>query len=641
MHITEFDNLIGQNSYVRCVGKERIDPDIVDLTAAKQHLYAGGTIGWWVKPNYIVVDIDEGKKEALSIIKELQLKTLMCKTPRGVHLYFKNNTDYPQKINMVLPFGLKCDFRCPNKGYVILPYNLEKRSFNKEKHIEKMELEFTPLFRKESLFKLKEGDGRNSALFSHLMVYKNNGASEEQIEQIADIINRIVFSQPMIEKELNNIIQSTKKYEAKKGGSNPYLIYNEKGTPTQVNYRAINDYFVNRGDIFVLGGECYKYINGVYKESSLSIKNDIRELISSDKLLTPVRINEAYKLVLEDVRIQKDSSNINNDKTLINFSNGVWSINTKELLNHDTKYLHTVQIPQKVLTTETELENTMIYKFFVEYLELKGEKLSMLLDYMAYCLTMDCSLKCFMILYGPSNTGKSVLVKIFNSLVGEDNTAGLDLHEINKRFYPSLLFNRLLNSCADISSLALKSIDNLKRITGGDTIMHEKKGKEPFFFSPFCKLLFSCNQLPIQLEEQSNAFYNRMRVLYLGKPLELKHSYVEELCSSVKDIIPHLLTRLPLRKIAAAKSSTKIVQSLWKRSDTVHAFLKELNTDSKFKMCPKEVLYQKYTQYCINSLREQPLKFRDFDSNMNTKGFRTVRHHKSRKQYYKGVCLDE
>ena len=125
MKLSEFDALVGQDSYVRCLGKKRIDNSIVSQQAADAHIFSGGQIGWWVRTGYIIVDIDEGKEQALQIVKKLRLKTLMAKTPKGLHLYFKCDKEYPQKVGMVLPCGLKCDFRCANKGYVILPFGAE------------------------------------------------------------------------------------------------------------------------------------------------------------------------------------------------------------------------------------------------------------------------------------------------------------------------------------------------------------------------------------------------------------------------------------------------------------------------------------------------------------------------------------
>lgn len=639
MKLSEFNALIGQDSYVRCVGKKRVDSSIVDEKSADIHLFNGGTIGWWVRSGYIIVDIDEGKEEALKIIKALKVKTLICKTPKGLHLYFKSNKDYPQKVGMVLPFGLKCDFRCANKGYVILPFGESDRAFNRVREIAELPPEFTPLInRKESLLNMKEGDGRNSTLFSHLMAYKNRGASEKDINLAADLINTYVFKQPIPKDELDKIVKNTRKYEAKEGYENPYIIYTDKGKPSQINARAICDYFVNRGDIFVVGSDCYRYNDGVYRESSSFVRNMIKDMVGADNLINQSKIMETYRLITDDVRIQRGTSELNSYRSLINFKNGVWDIEEGGLIPHDSKYLQTIQIPHEV-KDYIPFTKTRLYKFF-KLTGLSKEDINMILKYIAYCMTTDYGLKTFMVLVGQSNTGKSVLIRFVESLIGLQNTSALSMHDLNMRFYPSQLHGKLLNSCADNKTLPLSSIENLKKITGGDLIMHEKKGKEPFFFVSFAKLLFSFNQLPLQLEEKSNAFYKRMRILLMNKELFLNNEYVDELCSdeSIEETIPYLLSLLPVDSIPRTDSSNSCIDVLRQDSDSVHAFL-EIKCDIGDELLvSKELLFQAYTEYCINEGREAHRKH-GFMRAVRSNGFVEVRSGKDRKYYWKGLGL--
>ena len=639
MTLEEFDVLLGQDSYVRCLGKKRLDNAIVSSRVADDHVFSGGQVGWWVRSGYIVVDIDEGKEQALKVIKKLGLKTLACKTPKGLHLYFKCDKEYPQKVGMVLPCGLKCDFRCANKGYVLLPFGAEDRKFNKCRKIAELPPEFTPMInRKESLLGLKDGDGRNATLFSHLMAYKNRGASDQQIEEMADVINTVIFSDPMDQAELDKIVENTRKYEASQQFDNPYLIYSAKGVPTNINHRAICDYFVNRGDIFVLGGECYQYRDGVYVEASSYVRNTIKDMIVIDSLITQNRIMECFRLLCDDVRLQRTAAELNADKNLINFQNGVWDIERGVLLPHDSKYLQTLQIPHKV-GEYVPFKKTHLYNFFMKT-QLPKEDIMMLLKYMAYCLTLDYGLKTFMILCGQSNTGKSVLIRFFETMVGRQNVSSLSMHELNMRFYPSQLYNRLLNSCADNSSLPLSSIENLKKITGGDQIMHEKKGKEPFFFVPFCKLIFSFNQLPLQLEEKSNAFYKRMRILFMNTELFLNNEYVNDLCSEegVSEAIPYLLKLLPMKDIPRTSMSDKYVESLRQDSDSIHAFItKNCELGQSFTV-GKDALYEAYCRYCVDNGRESHKKHA-FMRNLRSQGFKEIRHTKSREYLWSGIGL--
>lgn len=639
MNLSEFNSLVGQDSYVRCMGKKRLDTAIVSEQAADAHVFSGGQIGWWVRSGYIVVDIDEGKEEAIEVVKKLKLKTLIAQTPKGLHLYFKCNKEYPQKVGMVLPCGLKCDFRCANKGYVILPFGSEGRKFNKCKEIAELPFEFTPMVnRKESLLGLKDGDGRNSTLFAHLMAYKNRGASDEQIEEMADVINNIIFAQPMDQGELDKIVENTKKYEASQQFDNPYLIYNSKGVPTNINHKAICEYFVNRGDIFVLDGECYQYKDGVYVEASSPVRNTIKDLIVVDGLITQNRIMECFRLICDDTRLRKAPTELNRDKNLINFQNGVWDIERGELIPHDSKYLQTIQIPHEVGEYKP-FKETRLYGFFKKTC-LPNEDVKMILKYMAYCLTLDYGLKTFMILCGQSNTGKSVLIRFFETLVGKQNVASLSMHELNMRFYPAQLYNRLLNSCADNSSLPLSSIENLKKITGGDQIMHERKGKEPFFFTPFCKLIFSFNQLPLQLEEKSNAFYKRMRILFMNTELFLNNDYVNDLCSeeSVTEIIPYLLHLLPVKDIPRTSTSDRYVETLRRDSDSIHAFLSKCCKLENNLSTEKTALYEAYCRYCIDTGRESHKKHA-FMRNIRAQGFKEVRDGKTRDYLWSGIGL--
>lgn len=641
MTLEQFDTLVGGgNCYVRCQGKKRMDRAVVDMATAKAHIRNGGQIGWWVQPGYIVVDIDEGRPEAMKIVKRTGLKTLMCRTPKGLHLYFNTEETYTQHVGMILPHGLRCDYRCALKGYVLLPFGSnDDRKFNNAKRVTDMPLEFTPLQnRKDSLYKLREGEGRNALLFSHLMAYKNNGANDDQLDEAATIINEIVFEDPMPQRELDVILSNTGKYAAAQKGENPFVLYNEKGRPSQINHRAICDHFVNLGTMFVLGGECYKYDDGVYVEAGSQVRNEIKDMIAHDHLISQNRIMECFRLVLDDVRLHKTPSELNANKQLINFKNGVWDIANKQLIPHDPKYLHTLQIPHEV-GEYVPFTETALYKY-LKLCRLPKDDVKMIVKYMAYCLTMDYGLKTFMILCGPSNTGKSVLIRFIENLVGRQNTSALSMHDLNVKFYPAQLHSKLLNACADNSSLPLSSIENLKKLTGGDNIMHERKGKDPFFFVSFAKLIFSFNQLPLQLEEKSNAFYKRMRILSMENELYLNNEYVDGLCSesSMEELIPFLLRQLPLSAIPTTKRSNELVEGLRQDSDSIHAFLSKKCSKGVGLSITKDDLYSAYVDYCISTGREAHKK-QGFMRNMKSLGYKEYREYKTRSYAYRGIAL--
>ena len=292
------------------------------------------------------------------------------------------------------------------------------------------------------------------------------------------------------------------------------------------------------------------------------------------------------------------------------------------------------ELPEKVELLDAT--KTDLPEFFSK---LKKEDVEMILQYMAYCLTLKHGLKTFMVLKGRSNTGKSVLIRFIECLVGHQNTSALSMHELNQRFYPAQLYNRLLNACADNNSLPLQSIDSLKKITGGDLIMHEKKGMDPFFFTPFCKLIFSFNQLPLQLEEKSDAFYKRMRILNMETELFLNDAYVNDLCTTgVEEIIPFLLELLPLTEIRRTRLSNRLVEELRQDSDSIHAFVKKKCVLGEDKQIGKNDLYLAYVEYC-NSIGRESHKKHGFMRTIRAQGIQDGRDSKTRESVWVGIGL--
>jgi phage/plasmid-associated DNA primase len=182
----------------------------------------------------------------------------------------------------------------------------------------------------------------------------------------------------------------------------------------------------------------------------------------------------------------------------------------------------------------------------------------------------------------------------------------------------------------------------LKKITGGDEIMHEKKGKEPFFFVPFCKLLFSFNQLPLQLEEKSNAFYKRMRIVYMNKELFLNDDYVNDLCSpeSIAETIPYLLSLLPMKDIPRTETSNKYVESLRQDSDSIHAFMTNVCHRCEDGFIPRTQLYEEYAKFCIDNGREGHKKHA-FMRNLRSLGYKEIRDKKSREYCFHGLSFND
>lgn len=104
-------------------------------------------------------------------------------------------------------------------------------------------------------------------------------------------------------------------------------------------------------------------------------------------------------------------------------------------------------------------------------------------------------------------------------LLGDSNTSSLDLNELGDRFSSASLFGKLANIGDDIADDFIANPAIFKKIVSGDWIKGENKGQKEFFFKPYCKLLFSANNIP-RIKDKSGAVLDRLIII----PFDAKFS---------------------------------------------------------------------------------------------------------------------
>lgn len=128
-----------------------------------------------------------------------------------------------------------------------------------------------------------------------------------------------------------------------------------------------------------------------------------------------------------------------------------------------------------------------------------------------YILTDDINAKCFFLLLGPGDSGKSLLIKLICSFFREDAICPLMINQFGERFGLSLANGKKLITCADLPKTPLtdSAVAMIKCLTGGDSISYEQKYKDMARFINTAKLIFASN-FPITLVSQDQAFINRI-----------------------------------------------------------------------------------------------------------------------------------
>ena len=178
-----------------------------------------------------------------------------------------------------------------------------------------------------------------------------------------------------------------------------------------------------------------------------------------------------------------------------------------ELIEHDPKYLTINQIPFPYYPEDREkvLEGgANIRKYLDSSIPDKVEQ-QMFWEYFGYCMTTDTQFQKFLMLKENGGTGKSVAVALIQHVMSNENTSSISLQDLNKRFYATGMYGKLLNACADIPCKAMDTTDVLKKAVGEDTLLYEKREKMRSF-TRHMQSTFSTNEMPQNLEDKSDAF---------------------------------------------------------------------------------------------------------------------------------------
>lgn len=203
-----------------------------------------------------------------------------------------------------------------------------------------------------------------------------------------------------------------------------------------------------------------------------------------------------------------DRDEIHPPKNLINLGNGIYNLETEKLEPHSNKYYFLYKIP---VNYSPNAKCPKIMNYFNSTLKSEYVKLSQ--EIFGYCLYSDYPIHGIIYLFGKGGNGKSVYTNLLANMLGNDNVASKEINNLmNNRFASSCLYGKLANICGELSAGVLKNTDMIKRLSAGDSISAEFKGKDAFDFYNRAKVLTACNEIPV-CEDTSDGWIERQYII--------------------------------------------------------------------------------------------------------------------------------
>ncbi|SEW20437.1 phage/plasmid primase, P4 family [Halobacterium jilantaiense] len=243
--------------------------------------------------------------------------------------------------------------------------------------------------------------------------------------------------------------------------------------------------------------------DGIYRQTG---ESQARQIVR-DRLRDKYARNEVRE-VLSHLRaattVTQDDMGGPAEKVAV--ANGVLDVSDRELSDHDPEYNFLSRLG-------TEYDPDADCPRFKQFLDevVSDETAKKKLQEFAGFTLMHWRLKWHKSLFivGPRNSGKSTFADTIRALHGEDTVASLSPQEMTQRFGGAELYGKWVNIRNDIPASAVKKTGTFKEIIAGDPIKAERKGKDPFMFTPTAKHIFAANQLP-DTENDDGAFYRRI-----------------------------------------------------------------------------------------------------------------------------------
>lgn len=199
----------------------------------------------------------------------------------------------------------------------------------------------------------------------------------------------------------------------------------------------------------------------------------------------------------------------NRNRRHVNLRNGIFNIDTGELMPHSPDCLSTIQLPLNY----DPFAVCPRWLQFIDEIQPEPESRLILQEIAGLALIGDAPRyeRCWW-LYGSGGNGKGRYLNVIAKMIGDDNVSATRLQDLSKPFHAIRLYNKLINISTEVISGDVAETDIFKQVVSGDLIEDAFKHQNPIRFRPFCLLLFSLNELPT-IYDTSDAFYNRIGIL--------------------------------------------------------------------------------------------------------------------------------
>ena len=568
--------------------KTNFDTIVIDITKIDN-------AGILLNSNVVLVDFDGDNENEKRIIEHIQTKypTLTVKTDRGVHLYYKRPKELKVSAgaDKITVGGFQVHYKTGNKAYGIVKMHGKERNRNKAiiDFETLMELPFIlyPMPKAKNITGLKDGDGRNNALYAQLRCINNNPKYRDirLLEAVAKFINEKIFDTPMGEKEVANIVNSVLKID---------VDAQEDYQGDSTNVLELSRWVARKFEV-----KLYKEI--LYFRDGIKFSRDENEL--RRKVYQKVQLKTTqWKELLSQLEVYAEK--ITHDDFNVRIRNGIIVDDT--VVNMDIGFTP--------FYLDVKYDENAYDKYVDDFINFiaNGDKeiRNLIEEILGHTIMINNFPHKIFVLSGSGNNGKSTFVEMLTAFAN-NLSSHIDITGFEDGTQVVSLIGKIINIADDIDPNYLEKTKVLKTMASGNTITARAIYSQPVTIKNTATLVFTCNEVPV-FKDKTEGIKRRLIIIPFENKVVNKIYDLDKLLSSENaksyilrlalDGVNRILTNH--MELSKSKKVEDTLREYYIESDSVLGFLEEY--EGEIDNTSTIELYNMYDFYCIqNNIKPQ------------------------------------
>nr|DAK78514.1 MAG TPA: dsDNA helicase [Caudoviricetes sp.] len=553
--------------------------------------------------------------------------TRCIKTTRGAHLYYKRpvNKRINNATNARTYIGLQADYKTGfnnKKSLVTVKQNGIMREVLNDTPIDnlpELPIALYPIYSKNTnMYEMDDGDGRNSEIYSHIRMLKDNKVEDTDIGKFANFINTKVFKKPLEQQELMNTIASAVNAESNNDEIDIFII-DKKGNQ-KLDEKKLAVWSINELDLYYYAG----HIHFINEEKSRFFKSDMANktlMAEIQKRLIKKGLNITIKQAQETEVINQIkyamiiggkmnlTDEIEEKVYPVQFRNG-WILNN----NKDMLKMSGVFTPFNMnVDYNPDANDENVINFINWFCQNDKDLIGFFEEILGHILmTEKFPHHIFFFIGNTGNNGKSTMLNMIENWTNNLHST-VALEQFEKPENIALLIDKLVNCGDDIKASMIEDSRAMKTITSGNKILCRPLYVNPFEFRPSATLIFTCNEIPF-FKDKSGGVARRVVCFPCDAQVEDGKRDMDMDYKLSTDSAKSTLLNLALNglkriydnrgQLTKVDAVTQATEKYLLESDNIAMFFEENNVDG---MCDDLAnntftkLYVIYSEYCKES----------------------------------------